>query len=83
MVKALARDSTGHEGQAQVKFYATDGSGNITSMSQHDWLDGWDVIVPGNFGGSGYTDLLFYRRRDGLGTAGRSRARTGRTCRCP
>jgi hypothetical protein len=40
----------------------TDGNGNITDLRQHtDWDHNWDLIVPGNFGGSGFTDLLFYR----------------------
>jgi hypothetical protein len=46
----------------------TDGSGNITLLQTHDgWRQSWDLIVPGNFGGSNYTDLLFYDRSVGVG----------------
>ena len=43
-------------------FVTTDGNGNITDLRQHpDWDRDWDLIIPGNFGGSSFTDLLFYR----------------------
>jgi len=49
-------------------FVSTDGSGNISNIKQHtDWDRGWDLIVPGNFGGDGHTDLLFYKRLLGSG----------------
>ncbi|WP_439026792.1 hypothetical protein [Haloarchaeobius sp. DT45] len=31
------------------------------------WQRNWDSIVPGDFGGDGHTDLLFYSREQGLG----------------
>jgi hypothetical protein len=41
-------------------FVGTYGSGEISTIKQHiDW-DQWLKIVPGDFGGSHYTDLLFY-----------------------
>ncbi|MDX5418012.1 MAG: fibronectin type III domain-containing protein, partial [Hymenobacteraceae bacterium] len=43
------------------EFYLTDGQGSITLLRQHtDWPTGLRLIVPGDFGGSGFTDLLFY-----------------------
>jgi hypothetical protein len=43
------------------EFYTTDGSGNIAFLKKHtDWRKTWKLIVPGNFGGNDYTDLLFY-----------------------
>jgi hypothetical protein len=45
----------------QGEFYTTDGSGNISLQKKHSgWRTTWHSIVPGNFGGSSYTDLLFY-----------------------
>ena len=35
-------------------------------LKQHLWLPGWDAVVPGHFGSIHFTDLLFYRRSDGL-----------------
>jgi hypothetical protein len=49
-------------------FVTTDGNGNITDLRQHSgWDRDWDLIVRGNFGRSGFTDLLFYRRSVGEG----------------
>jgi hypothetical protein len=47
-------------------FISTDGNGNISTIKQHTDWDQWYAIVPGNFSGSGYTDLLFYRYGTGL-----------------
>ena len=53
-------------GTATGKFFTTDGSGNISLLRDHtDWRSNWKDIVPGNFGGSSYTDLLFYDANDG------------------
>jgi hypothetical protein len=42
-------------------FVDTDGSGNISRLRQYtDWDRDWNLIVPGNFGGDGRTDLLLY-----------------------
>jgi hypothetical protein len=50
------------------EFYATDGSGGIARLRGHsNWRDSWHSIVPGNFGGDGHTDLLFYDRNAGDG----------------
>jgi hypothetical protein len=44
-------------------FVSTDGSGNIPIIKQYtDWDRDWNLIIPGNFGGDGHTDLLFYKR---------------------
>ena len=52
----------------QGEFYTTDGSGNIALLKKHtDWRKTWQLIVPGNFGGNGYTDLLFYDPTTGEG----------------
>jgi hypothetical protein len=57
------------------EFYATDGNGNLTDgrggfgpLGQHtNWRTTWTQIIPGNFGGSGRTDLLFYDPSSGTG----------------
>jgi hypothetical protein len=49
-------------------FVSTDGSGNRSNIKQHtnrDWDWNLNLIIPGNFGRDGYTDLLFYKRLDG------------------
>jgi Fibronectin type III domain len=47
-------------------FVSTDGSGNISTIK--DYLDRLNhIIITGNFGGDGHTDLLFYRRSKGEG----------------
>ncbi|NJM75747.1 MAG: matrilysin family metalloendoprotease [Acaryochloridaceae cyanobacterium RU_4_10] len=43
------------------EFYTTDGGGNISLIANYrNWRKTWQLIVPGNFGGNGATDLLFY-----------------------
>ena len=50
----------------QLAFFSTDGQGGLVSLKDHNgWSSRWTKVVPGNFGGSGYTDLLFYDRRTG------------------
>src|SRR5215218_3160389 len=46
----------------EVEYYATDGQGNLSQFGPTvpGWRTSWTYIVPGNFRGSGYTDLLFY-----------------------
>jgi hypothetical protein len=52
---------------AQGEFYTTDG-GNISLLKQHaGWRKSWSLIIPGNFGGSSRTDLLFYDPSTGQG----------------
>ena len=54
--------------QATAAFYATDGKGGVATLRTHPgWSTGWSLIVPGNFGGTDHTDLLFYDRRSGVG----------------
>jgi len=51
-----------------AQFYTTDGSGSIIRLSGYgNWRDSWYTIVPGDFGGNGRTDLLFYDRNAGYG----------------
>ena len=46
---------------SQCEFYTTDGTGNISLLKRHPgWRKTWKSIIPGNFGGSSHTDLLFY-----------------------
>ena len=53
---------------APGEFYTTNDAGGITLLkAQPGWRTTWDIIVPGNFGGSGRTDLLFYDRETGTG----------------
>ncbi|WP_375767157.1 M64 family metallopeptidase [Archangium gephyra] len=55
---------TAREGE----FYTTDGQGNLSLLRQHGgWRHSWARIVPGNFGGSSFTDLLFYDAAAGQG----------------
>jgi Fibronectin type III domain/FG-GAP-like repeat len=50
------------------EFYTTDGQANLRLQTRYnDWSETWDRIIPGNFGGSGVTDLLFYDRATGEG----------------
>ena len=43
------------------EFYATNGQGGISQLAIHtNWRSSWTQIIPGNFGGNGFTDLLFY-----------------------
>jgi predicted Zn-dependent protease len=48
----------------QGEFYTTDGNGNISRLgnTHQSWRRTWSMIIPGNFGGSSFTDLLFYER---------------------
>ncbi len=52
----------------QGEFYTTDGSGGLQPLRNHSgWRTTWNAIIPGNFGGDGRTDLLFYDRAAGQG----------------
>ena len=47
-------------------FYTTNGNGDIFLLKQHPGLPKtWSLIIPGNFGGNTYTDLLFYNQSTG------------------
>jgi len=51
-----------------AQFYTTDGSGSIIRLRGYgNWRDSWYTIVPGDFGGNGRTDLLFYDRNASYG----------------
>jgi hypothetical protein len=53
---------------SQAEFYTTDGSGGISLLKQYaGWRKTWTLIVPGNFGGTSATDLLFYDATTGEG----------------
>jgi hypothetical protein len=48
-------------------FYAVTNDGRMNRLSGGDnWRTTWDMIIPGDFGGDGKTDLLFYDRDAGL-----------------
>jgi hypothetical protein len=50
------------------EFYTTDGSGNLSLLKKYtSFRKTWQLIVPGNFGGNGVTDLLFYDPTVGAG----------------
>ncbi|NEQ27075.1 MAG: hypothetical protein F6K28_50305, partial [Microcoleus sp. SIO2G3] len=43
------------------EFYATDVLGGLSLLRRYtNWREFWTLIVPGNFGGNRFTDLLFY-----------------------
>jgi hypothetical protein len=47
----------------EALFVTTDSSGNTSTPEQHtNWDTDWDLIIPGNFGRQGHTNLLLYRR---------------------
>jgi hypothetical protein len=52
-------------GGYEEAFYGTDGTGGMTLVNLRSWDKTWDLVVPGNFGGDGYTDLLYYDRETG------------------
>jgi hypothetical protein len=53
---------------SQGEFYTTDGNGNISLLKRYPgWRKSWKRIIPGNFGGSSHTDLLFYDPSAGEG----------------
>ncbi|MCD8485773.1 MAG: S8 family serine peptidase, partial [Desertifilum sp.] len=48
------------------EMYATRSDGSMLRLySTEGWRKTWDMIIPGNFGGGGYTNLLFYDRDTG------------------
>ncbi len=50
----------------ELAFFSTDGNGGLANLKDHnDWSSRWTHVIPGNFGGSGYTDLLFYDQQTG------------------
>lgn len=50
----------------QLAFNSTDGNGVLNNLKDHNgWPSRWTHVIPGNFGGSGYTDLLFYDAQTG------------------
>jgi hypothetical protein len=50
------------------EFYETNVLGEMLLLKRHtDWRHSWTIIVPGNFGGDGNTDLLFYDAGAGNG----------------
>jgi peptidoglycan hydrolase-like protein with peptidoglycan-binding domain len=50
------------------EFYTTDGSGNLSLLKKYtSFRKTWQLIIPGNFGGDGATDLLFYDSTSGEG----------------
>ena len=50
----------------QLAFFSTDGNGDLINLKDHNgWPNRWTHVIPGNFGGSGYSDLLFYDAQTG------------------
>ena len=50
----------------QLSFFSTDGKGGLINLKDHNnWPNRWTHVISGNFGGNGYTDLLFYDRQTG------------------
>jgi hypothetical protein len=55
-------------GEGEGEFYTTDGAGNLSLLKHYTgFRTTWQAIVPGNFGGNGFTDLLFYDPTTGEG----------------
>jgi hypothetical protein len=53
---------------ATAQFFTTDGHGGIAALAGYpDWRRTWSSIVPGQFGGTSATDLLFYEAATGTG----------------
>jgi hypothetical protein len=52
--------------RGEGEFYQPDGQGGMTRIgsTQTGWSPYWHTIVPGNFSGGPYTDLLFYTPLD-------------------
>jgi hypothetical protein len=70
----LFYDSAAGDGE----FYANVGHGRVTFLDAHrTWRTTWTHIVPGNFGGGGFTDLLFYDAASGDGVFYRTDGRGG------
>lgn len=69
------------------EFYTNIGRGRLTFLrADSTWRQSWSHIIPGNFGGGGFTDLLFYDasagrgvfyRTDGQGNLDRLRVHRG------
>ncbi len=59
------RTKTGIGLNDNAKFYKTDGAGGIDLLRSQEIYAQWDIVVPGNFGGDGFGDLLFYNRLSG------------------
>ncbi len=53
----------------QGEFYNSDGQGHISlaGATHNDWQRVWTHIIPGNFSGGAFSDLLFYNRAGGYG----------------
>ena len=48
---------------SQAMFVTVGDAGRMTPFQTYDdWDPGWDIIVPGLFGGAGQTDLLFWKK---------------------
>jgi hypothetical protein len=56
-----------HSASDNAQFYTTNGAGGISPLYGYGDWSSWFTIVPGNFGGSGATDLLFYDPATGTG----------------
>lgn len=47
-------------------FSTLDNSGNLTTLSDFtDWSLNWDIIIPGDFNGDTYKDLMLYSKTEG------------------
>ena len=53
--------------KGEAEFYSTSGNGDIRRIGKtlKGWRKTWDMIIPGDFGGNGYSDLLLYDRKKG------------------
>lgn len=50
----------------QIAFFTVGEQGKLERLKTHDgWPSRWTHVIPGNFGKSDYTDLLFYDSRKG------------------
>ncbi|MBD2463724.1 patatin-like phospholipase family protein [Oscillatoria sp. FACHB-1407] len=50
------------------EFYTINSSSGIAQLKRYNsWATNWTHIIPGNFGGNGFTDLLFYSSATGVG----------------
>ena len=66
MFEYLEINNQGIKTMGKLTFLSTNGNGGLVNLKDYnDWSNRWTHIIPGNFSGNGYTDLLFYDQQTG------------------